>query len=219
MTLKPELTPLPTRMKMLPIDARGYPVPWFVAWQPGPDGVLVPEFRAQDGRKFVQAVKGRQCWVCGDILGRWLAFPLGPMCSITRTISEPPSHLECARWSIRNCPFLSNPNMVRRTDNLPDDYTEAGGFPIRRNPGVMCLWMTRSYEVFDAGDRKPLITVGEATGVSWWREGRLATRAEVEASIASGLPALLGMAQKQGTAAIAAFEAAYVVAQRWLPAA
>jgi len=216
--LKTDLEPLPIRMTRLPIDARGYPVPWFVAWVPGPDGVNVPEFRAQDARKFVEAIKGKRCWVCGDTLGRWLAFPIGPMCSITRTISEPPSHLDCATWSIRNCPFLSNPNMARRDDNLPRDYTTAGGFPITRNPGVMCLWLTRSFEVFDAGDGKPLITLGEPAGVTWWREGRTATRAEVEASINSGLPALLGMAQKQGTAAIAAFEAAYVQAKALLPA-
>jgi len=29
--LRPNLPPLPDRMKALPIDRRGFPVPWFVA--------------------------------------------------------------------------------------------------------------------------------------------------------------------------------------------
>ena len=59
---------LPLRLRKLPLDPRGYPVPWFVAWVDG-----VPEFRAVDGRKFVQAVRAKLCWVCGEPLGRWLA--------------------------------------------------------------------------------------------------------------------------------------------------
>lgn len=203
MELRTDLEPLPPRLQALRIDARGYPVPWFVAWVPGPDGD-VPEFRAMDARKWRIAVHTKVCWICGQPLGRWLAFPIGPMCAITRTISEPPSHLDCTEWSVRNCPFLSQPQMTRRTDNLPADYEEAGGLPIKRNPGVMCIWVTRSYETFDAGQGKPLITIGEPERVTWWREGRAATREEVEASVLSGMPALLVAARADGPFAVEA---------------
>lgn len=93
--IRPELEALPVRLRKLPVDARGYPVPWFVDWIEGPEG-RVPEFRAMDPRKWVRAVKERLCWVCGEALGRWLVFPIGPMCAITRTTAEPPSHLDCA---------------------------------------------------------------------------------------------------------------------------
>lgn len=201
--LRPELETLPPRLRKLPVDARGYPVPWFVAWVDGPDGPeTVPEFRAMDARKFRRAIKERLCWVCGEALGRWLAFPIGPMCAITRTISEPPSHLECAEWSVRNCPFLSQPRQVRREDGLPDDVEAPGGIAIMRNPGVMCLWVTRSYEVFNDGHGKPLITIGEPERVAWWREGRAATREEVEASVTSGFPSLMSAAQADGKFAV-----------------
>src|SRR2546426_12752289 len=70
-TLFRSLETLPPRLRKLRVDARGYPVPWFVAWIDGPDGPeTVPEFRAMDGRKFRAAVKQRLCWVCGEPLGR-----------------------------------------------------------------------------------------------------------------------------------------------------
>lgn len=202
-TIRPELEPLPLRLRKLPLDARGYPVPWFVAWVTNPDGGPdVPEFRAMDARKFRDAVKQRLCWVCGEPLGGWLAFPIGSMCAITRTISEPPSHRECAEWSIRNCPFLSQPSMVRDEKNLPVDAKEAAGVGLKRNPGVTCLWITRSYELFDDGHGGKLITVGAPEQVSWWREGRAATLAEVEESVSSGFPNLLVSAQRDGPFAV-----------------
>src|SRR5690242_2247182 len=112
--LRPELEqPLPDRIARLPLDERGYPVPWFVDWVDGK-----PEFRAMDPAKWKRAVKERLCWVCGDRLGVLLVFPIGPMCGINRTTAEPPSHRDCALWSVRNCPFLSRPHMVRREDAL-----------------------------------------------------------------------------------------------------
>jgi hypothetical protein len=83
--LRPELGPLPERIKQLPIDERGYPIPWFVDWVDGK-----PEFRAMDGRKLVRAIKERLCWVCGQPLGVNLAFVAGPMCGINRVSSRTP---------------------------------------------------------------------------------------------------------------------------------
>lgn len=47
---------LPARMRDLPIDDRGYPVPWFVAWVDGK-----PEFRAMDQEKFIRALREKLC--------------------------------------------------------------------------------------------------------------------------------------------------------------
>jgi hypothetical protein len=217
--VRPDLETLPPRLRKLPVDARGYPVPWFVAWIDGPDGPeTVPEFRAMDARKFRRAVMERLCWVCGEPLGRWLAFPIGPMCTITRTISEPPSHRECAEWSVRNCPFLAQPRMVRRVDDLPEDIGAPAGLAILRNPGVMCLWITRSYELFDDGHGKKLITIGAPDSVAWWREGRAATRAEVEESVTSGFPTLLAAAKADGPFAVDALGRQYAAAEALFPA-
>lgn len=217
--LKADLEPLPPRLARLPIDPRGYPVPWFVAWVPAPDGELAPDFRVVDGAKLRAAMaEPRRCFVCGDRLGRWMTFAIGPMCAINRTTAEPPAHRECAEWSARNCPFLSTPRMVRRDEQLPAGHVQAAGEAILRNPGVTCLWTTRSYQPFPDRHGGFLIRIGEAEETSWWREGRPATRDEVEDSIATGLPILLDIARSEGPAAIDALNRLYERARQLFPA-
>lgn len=207
--LRPELGELPMKMRDLPLDDRGYPVPWFVDWVDGK-----PEFRAMDPGKWRRAVKDGLCWVCGIPLGRHRVFVIGPMCAVNRTTSEPPCHLECAVWSAINCPFLSRPKMVRREDEAINNAmhgTSSAGLAITRNPGVALLWVTHrgGYALYRPG-------VGGGTGylfeleapdrVLWYSEGREATRAEVEASIDSGLEILRETARLDGPDALAALE-------------
>ena len=195
--MRPELEALPARMRDLPVDRRDYPVPWFVAWVDAE-----PEFRAMDGEKWLRAVRENLCWVCGKRVGAFRTFVIGPMCGINRTTGEPPCHLECARWSARNCPFLSRPHMVRREDGLPEE-SETAGIAIKRNPGVTLLWTTRSYRVFNDGAGKPLIQIGEPESVEWWAQGRAATREEVEHSVDTGLPIIADIARLDGPEAMA----------------
>lgn len=198
-TLRPELTPLPDRIRALPVR-RGYPVPWFVTWVDGE-----PEFRIADSKKWSRAVRERLCWVCGQRLGSYLAFVLGPMCGITRTTAEPPLHHECALWSIRNCPFLVRPHMERRSGDLPEGAS-APGFAILRNPGVTLLWVTRRFEIFRDHNRRPLLRVGDPVSLEYYQEGLPATRAGLDHSIEGGLPALRGQAVLDGPAAMADLE-------------
>ena len=190
MKLRPELEVLPQRMRGLPVDDRGYVVPWFVDWIDGK-----PEFRAMDPAKWVRAIKEKRCWVCGEILGRWMTFVAGPMCGINRTSSEPPCHLECAQWSARNCPFLSNPDQLRREGGGIEEGESIGGFGLKRNPGVTMLWTCKDFSVYPDGNGGRLICMGEPEHVEWYAHGRTANRAEVMESIESGLPNLEAVAR------------------------
>lgn len=207
-------TAMPDRIRKLPVDVRGYPVPWFVDWLP--DGT--PEFRAMDYRKFKRALAEKFCWVCGERLKKHVAFVLGPMCAITRTTAEPPSHLDCAEWSARACPFLTKPNMKRREDDLVKAPNEdnCAGFPIARNPGVTAIWITTRYTTFGDGRGGTLIEVGDPHRVTWWREGRPAVRAEIIESIESGLP-LLYAADKDDPEAVREINRRYASMQHLLP--
>jgi hypothetical protein len=198
-----------------------FPVPFFVAWLKDGErchaGEGEPEFRIADSQKWSACVRKRLCWVCGEKLGTHMAFPIGPMCSINRVTTEPPAHLECAEFSACACPFLTRPRMRRNEKDMPD-HQAPGGHMIPRNPGVTCIWVTKSYKLFRDENGAPLMQIGDPVSVSWFAEGRNATRAEVMASIDSGYPALLDLAQLDGDEAVAYLAVQREKAMAYLPA-
>jgi hypothetical protein len=180
-------------MQKLHIDDRGYPVPYFVAWVDGK-----PEFRIADNQKWARCVRAGHCWVCGDVVGKFKTFVIGPMCAVNRTTSEPPCHLECAVFSATACPFLTLPKAQRRDANMPEGNALPGGICLMRNPGVTCLWTTLSYQIMDAGNGY-LFRIGDPTDVQWYAQKRPATREEILESIDSGMPLLREQCEKEDT--------------------
>lgn len=189
--LRRDLPPLPERFQRLQLDARGYPIPFFIAVIDG-----IPDFRVADSHKLVICVKEKRCWLCGQPLGRYYAWCIGPMCAINRLSAEPPQHLECADFAARACPFLTRPRARRREAVLPDGHTEPAGMMLRRNPGCVLVWVSRNFKIERHG-AGVLFRVGEPLKTSWYCEGRIATAAEVASSVYSGLPLLLNMARQQ----------------------
>lgn len=183
-TLRPGLPPLPARIARLPIH-RGYPVPWFVAWIDGE-----PDFRVIGENKIPNAHNHRMCWICGELLGSFLAFTVGPMCAVNRISSEPPSHRECAEFAAIACPFLTRPHMVRREAGMPDGVKDAAGFGLKRNPGVAMVWVTKSYTVKRV-DNGVLFVMGDPRSVECYAEGRKATPEEISRSVDTGIPLLM----------------------------
>lgn len=197
MALRPGLPPLPIRMRSLPVDARGYPVPWFVARINGEY-----DFRVADGEKLVRALRGGHCWVCGEPVGKFKTFVIGPMCAVNRTTSEPPCHKDCAIFSATACPFLRLPRAQRRDTLIPDGTEEPAGVFLKRNPGVTALWTTTSFRRKRVGIGV-LFEIGEATEVLWYSQARRATRDEILESIDSGMPLLRDLATQDGPLALA----------------
>jgi hypothetical protein len=185
-----QLCTAPERIKELPTDKHGRPVPWFVLWADG-----VPDFRVVRARGLQLAWTEARCWVCGQRRGATASFVIGPMCSVNRVSPEPPSHLDCALYSAQFCPFLATPQMIRRDrglkeeGQLSDGYSSPAGVMIERNPGVALVWTSRNFSAFKAPGGV-LFDVGEPQRVSWWAQGRPATREEVEHSLDTGLPSL-----------------------------
>jgi hypothetical protein len=186
------LPPMPARIAALPVGKRGYPIPFFVAMVDGE-----PCFQLSDPIKRRDCIKFQLCWVCGQRLGRFKCFPVGPMCTVNRISAEPPSHLECAEWSVKACPFLLHPNAARHETELTRaNEGNVPGVMIKRNPGVTALWVTAYYAIKYV-DNGILFGMGPPTTVTWWKEGRLATGEEVEESVQSGLPALVALCEDE----------------------
>lgn len=90
---------------------------------------------------------------------------------------------------------------------LPDRVDPAG-MMIARNPGVIAVWVTRTYYQRQSSDLQPgstgmLIEMGEPEAVSWYHKGLLTTDpVPVWESIESGLPALAAAAISQSPKAL-----------------
>lgn len=191
----------PPKIKALPVDRRGYPVPWFTPWVGGE-----PEFRAVYPDQAYKAHKAGKCWICGQRNQGAYAFVIGPMCAINRVSSEPPSHLDCGRFAVTACPFLSRP-LAKRRDVSDIPHQPPPGVMLERNPGVSLIWVTRSYR-FETEPNEPtngLFRIGSPIKpLEWYSEGRKATRKEVLESIESGLPKLTELALLHGEAGLEA---------------
>lgn len=105
--------PMPKTMRSLPVDHRGYPVP-FMAMK---DATGKPMFAINDDRKTVKCFTKRLCSICGRrrdedwFVGgiRCFTHPLG-------AFLDPPAHRACAEYALRVCPFIANPSYGRRID-------------------------------------------------------------------------------------------------------
>jgi hypothetical protein len=181
---------IPPRIELLHKDKRGYPVPYFVAWIEGE-----PKFQIVDGDKMKDCMRNGRCWICGQRMGAYKSFVIGPMCVINRLSAEPPSHLDCSRFAALNCPFLAHP-MAKRV-KVEGEFSKPGGVMIERNPGVTAVWTTKGFTIEkDMG--KPLWRIGSAERVEFYANGRKARQSEVDASVQSGIPLLRSVASREG---------------------
>ena len=151
---------VPPQLRHLPLNSRGYPVPWFAVH---PERVTV-----LDPAKRRRAITERLCWICGRPLGhRLLCFVLGPAQAVTRVVQEPPSHPGCAWFAAKTCPFMLTAD-YRPSDIDPAEHR-------LHNPGCFVVWRTDAYAV----DGEGRVLIGPPETVTWFHQGRAATRTEV----------------------------------------
>jgi hypothetical protein len=175
---------MPDRIKKLALTPTGFPTPWFAS-----HGEHGRDLVNADPEKLRQAIRFQKCWVCGEQLGKYKCFCIGPMCVVNRITAEPPLHESCGMYSVRACPFLNNPRMRRNEAARVEDGVVAGEM-IERNPGVIVVWIAETFRIEPDPRGYPLFNIGKPTRVEYYREGRVATRAEIMESIDSGMPLL-----------------------------
>jgi hypothetical protein len=170
-----------------------YPVPFFVSWflegrlmRPGTPGSK-PDFRVMSGQAWSVCLAHRRCWICGDVLGSLATFVAGPLSILQRGSVEPPSHRDCAEYAVRTCPHMLNPGREKRDTNMPTDIEgPPDGLLADYNPGIAATYVTRTWQVIK--DERPVFILGSPVSVSWWREGRPASRREIINAMELGLP-------------------------------
>ncbi len=162
--------PLPDRIRALPVDPRGYPVPFFVKCVNGSY-----DFRVMDVEAGLRALRVGLCWICGQKLGRFVAFVGGPKSELTCGFADLPSHLDCATFAAQTCPFMVLPAARMRTADLPE---EASLLPAQtaENPGITAVVATRKWHYnAEAGH----CVVDHKEKVLWFTRGRPASDEEI----------------------------------------
>jgi hypothetical protein len=207
---------LPARIKRLPLDPRGYPVPWFVHWQDG-----APDFRIIGAGKMRDAIEQDLCWICGGKLLNVLAFTVGPMCVINMISGEPPAHLECAGFAAKSCPFLTRPLAKRNERDLPAAMVMHPSH-VSDNPEACAIVRShRSTPVqTDPADPGQLVfDMGNPTHVEWFAGGAKADRPTVLAALARGAERLktVALTDHDPDEALRVLGHMYGNALRWAP--
>lgn len=163
--LNPKNIPLPKRMRKLPRERRGYPVPFVTMLDPYTDE---PDFRVLDVRRQLQCIKDRLCSMCGEPLGKYIAFIGGPRSRDGHAFFDPGMHRECAEYASKVCPFISRENASYReiTEEEREKYLafETNQEDERPNP-EMFMVITESYTTRINQGMGLVIVAGEYTEV------------------------------------------------------
>ena len=99
---------IPRRMRDLPRDSRGYPIPVTVYR----DREGRPHFTINEEGSRAFAIHEGTCSICGQPLLRERWFVGGPESAFHEfgAYADPPMHRECAHYALRVCPYLAAPN-------------------------------------------------------------------------------------------------------------
>lgn len=193
MTKPIDAVPIPARMSHLPLDRRGYPIPWIVMR----DRHGVAHFTINDHAKVRQCAKFGLCGICGKALGTHVPknplkgayFVGGPACfySTRGAFLDPPMHRECAEYALRVCPYIANPSYGKSigVGALTGDATPAGIAVIEHDaspglgskPPLFILGLARRWTYMEHAPGqllfKPTNPKRDWVHLSAWRDGEM----------------------------------------------
>lgn len=204
---KVDVSKMSDRIRALPRDPRGYPIPWFV--HRGDYRIVAPG-------KVEQAIALNLCFICGHSLAKNKTFVVGPLACVGRSTADAPCHRSCAMYAATTCPHLVSPRMRKRTTQDAPPVDDADADLVMQNPGVCCLWTCHDYRTTPT-DSGLLFRLGDPVEVRWFCRGKPALRREVVEAIDRGLPILIDEAKEEGDDALRSLLLAVHRMRQYLP--
>lgn len=173
--------PVPPRMRHLPKDARGYPVPYVVYVDI--DGK--PNFVINDSATRYRCLIDDLCSICGKKLltGRWFAG--GPQSAFHEQgcYIDTPMHGECVRYALVVCPYLAMTSWKTISDKVAKradlkGITVIDNTMIDERPEVFVAVLATRQKIINYGQYiKPLRPYRR---VEYWRHGKMLSKQEGE---------------------------------------
>jgi hypothetical protein len=185
---------VPPKMRMLPKDKRGYPVPWIVQR----DLTGRPFFVMNDQEKVGACVRRKLCGICGQKLERdvWLVGGPGAAFHENGVFLDPAMHKACAVYALRVCPYIAG----RYTGRVEAAFLKHGKWDPRmgvvfdesmipEQPPFFVLGRTRraGFLASEAGTFR-VVPVRPWLEVEFWHHGRRLDEAEARERLAASEP-------------------------------
>jgi hypothetical protein len=103
--MRADLCDMPARIRALPRDRRGYPIPVTVMR----DKMHLPHFTMNDALIVARCARDRLCGICGERLGVFACFVGGPGSAFhpAGRYFDGPMHRDCGAFALRTCPYLA----------------------------------------------------------------------------------------------------------------
>jgi hypothetical protein len=167
--------PIPDRMRLLPVDRRGYPVPVIIQRSDAGE----PLFAANDTTVQRRCAAKKLCPVCGTKLEKGLWFCGGPKSAFhpMGRYFDSALHHECMTYALKVCPYLAMPNF-RSTLELQVPHlqkkTSAQLQSMTMEPGrpkVFVAVMTFGQSVTKGDNKVFLAPLRPYHAVEFWRNG------------------------------------------------
>jgi hypothetical protein len=107
--------------------------------------------------------------ICGTRLGAQMVFVGGELSVRNRTFADPPCHDDCARYSMRVCPYLTIPKFTHSATRPIVHPPDAVGDPtgVTAKPARWALYRCRGYRL-EMVEGKPLFKAERALSIVWW---------------------------------------------------
>lgn len=174
---------IPKRMRKLPRDKRGYPIPVTVLI----DRAGKPHFTVHDHTERRRVLKADQCSICGKKLQaeRWFVGGAKSAFSIVGAYYDPPMHHECAQYALKVCPYLAAPTYSRRLDEKTIKAAAEPGLVITAEKAVIDARPVVFVAVATTGQTLTndnlIIPKTPFTKIEYWMHGTQLAQAEGEA--------------------------------------
>lgn len=176
--------PIPPRMRNLPLDKRGYPIPYTVLVE---GGDVFFTINREDLR--MKCLREDRCPICGTKLfrGRWFVGGPGSGLLPNGSYRDPPMHDECAHYALKVCPWLVVTEYDKRISHLFEPQTVATVDPtvIPDKPPLFVALMAVSQDIISVmtpeGAQIHIRPKGTFRKREYWRGGEQLSQAEGEA--------------------------------------
>ena len=189
--------PVPTRMRHLPRDPRGYPI-FVMAYR---DSKRRVHFTINDETMRQRVVAEDRCSVCGERLlrGRWFVGGEKSAFHPNGAYIDPPMHGECAHYALQVCPYLAAPNydkLIAGATVAEDDPTilvnqtaiNSPSTAAEVRPALFVAVLARGQRLVKAPGGFVIRPTRPYIDVEYWQHGRKLTHEQGEAIVAEAMP-------------------------------